>query len=666
MHSLKNILVISVMTFLVSISWLAQAAPTATITVDAKRTIGKVQPLVFGHNVEAADSFGIFSETHGFSAVNAEGLWDSKKNQLVPEMVAMSKEIGVKMMRYPGGCLAHNFNWHDAVGPIAERPHFLFGIDEFIAYCRAVGAEPLMTVSDYFGTPQDAADLVEYCNAPADAQHPWAQKRAQWGHQQPFGVRYFELGNESDHGNHFVVPHKIYTAEAYAQWATTTARVMRQVDPTIKLGTVSGNADWNATVLKATGNFIDFYIVHTYPGSIATVDDTSLQGCMAVVDQMEASLEKNRKTIKEYTGRNIPMAITEYNIGLTQDKPIPYRFSFGAALFCGDYIRVLLKPETNVLMANYWHLANGFWGMIRGDAPTYKKLPAYYVYRLWAQHFGTSLVATTTNSPRFVATQPAATTPKAASSNDNLMTPQKFLPQKGSGYTSELRADGTLVLTLQNCTVTDYPGIATLTAPKVGDGYTLSFEARATGSVKTATVGLELLDSRGWDATKSGKAIDGIEQATEWKKYEAKFRTYADCPGTVVAWRLMSNKNNPVSGTIEVRNLKVSAYTIDHFPAYNVITSSASMSADGKTLYLIIFNKHLTDNIPVRISLNGLKGIDAVRRWMVTGPSLAATNLNKEEVREVESGVAMPLPQHGVLNYTAPVRSMTGIEVHMK
>ncbi|HEX2951227.1 MAG TPA: carbohydrate-binding protein CenC, partial [Armatimonadota bacterium] len=145
----------------------------ATITVNAQQTVGKVNPFVFGHNVEAGayewDNKRIFTRPE-----TGDGLWNPATNKVVPEVVKMSKEIGMTMMRYPGGCLVHDFDWHEAVGPVADRPHFAFGVDEFIAYCRAVGAEPLMNVSDYIGTPQDAADLVEYLNAPADARHPWA------------------------------------------------------------------------------------------------------------------------------------------------------------------------------------------------------------------------------------------------------------------------------------------------------------------------------------------------------------------------------------------------------------------------------------------------------------------------------------------------------------
>ncbi|HEX2949183.1 MAG TPA: alpha-L-arabinofuranosidase C-terminal domain-containing protein [Armatimonadota bacterium] len=684
MRPLRQIINGMILSVPLALAWCAHATSTATITVDANHVIGPVNPLVFGHNVEAADSFAIHSPNHAYGAIRADGLWDPTKNVLAPEMLEMSKEIGTTMMRYPGGCLVNNFNWHDAVGPIANRPNFPFGVDEFIEYCRAVGAEPLMTVSEYVGTPQDSADLVEYLNAPADAQHPWAQKRAQWGHPKPYGVRYFEIGNESDHGNHSAIPRKLFTGKTYAEWFLTVATLMRKVDPTIKIGAVTSTGmdtddSWNTTVVKMTKDQADFIVVHLYSvncneeAAKTLSADSLMQGCMAAGEQYEMRMSLYREMIKRCSGKNIPLAVTEFNASFVQNKPIPYRFSFGSALFSADLIRVMLKPTSHVMMANYWQLANGYWGMIKGYTPPYRKMPAYYLFRLWAQHFGKNLVAIHTDSPRIAfdgacRVRPASgdTYLPSRSLGANLLDLNAIKNVSGEGYTTELHPDGVLVAKLNHMSKEDYPEFAVIKAPATGTKYQLSFEARATGNLKASILGLELCDSRGWSTTNSAIAVEGMQSSTEWTAFGKVFVTLPDCPGISLIWRLRADKDHPVDGTIEVRNLKVTAYDFGKFPAYATITSSASLSQDGKTLYLIIFNKHLTEDTRVHIALKGLPGVTSVRRWMVTGPSLASLNLDKEEVREVESGVDMPLPQAGVLSYTAPARSMTAIEIRRK
>eukprot|EP00831_Metopus_contortus_P072841 TRINITY_DN66439_c0_g1_i1.p1 TRINITY_DN66439_c0_g1~~TRINITY_DN66439_c0_g1_i1.p1 ORF type:complete len:523 (-),score=80.77 TRINITY_DN66439_c0_g1_i1:56-1624(-) len=153
---------------------------TAIIKIDPTRKTGKVNPLIFGNNIEAANGKDIFSDKDTEQPLNGQGAWNTKADEPIPEVVYIAKEVRMGMLRYPGGCLTHNFDWRQAVGSKESRTYFKFGIDEYIKLCRAIGAEPLMTVSEIC-TPEDAADLVEYLNMPATPQYPWAMKRAEWG-----------------------------------------------------------------------------------------------------------------------------------------------------------------------------------------------------------------------------------------------------------------------------------------------------------------------------------------------------------------------------------------------------------------------------------------------------------------------------------------------------
>lgn len=661
-------------------------AQTAKITVDAGHVTGAVSPFVFGHNIEAADQFGIFSQQHNYvQSKTGDGLWNPDTRQPVPEVLAEMRAIGTKMLRYPGGCLAHNFNWKEAIGKPEDRPNFAFGVDEFISYCRAIGAEPLMNFSDYVGGPQEAAELVEYLNAPATAKYPWAQKRAQWGHVQPYGVRYFEMGNESDHGNHQVVPFKKFTAEEYASWYNQCAQKMRAIDPTIKIGALMGTGTgpddpWNFKVLSGVKDSADFIIVHTYAvgvwapeGAANTSGDLLMRACMAAGDQFDVMLGRYRTHIRQYTGKNIPLAITEYNASFVQGKPVPYRFAYGPALFSADYIRVLLQPGSNVEMANYWHFINGYWGLLRGprtpgDQPrAWKRQPAYYLFRLWGQHFGTQLVNAVVESPRvefegYNRTRPAQGeryAPEGVVSEKNLLDGTKLSTSTGDGYRIEAAGEGVLRATLQNLGGEKYPAIANVTAPR-GTSYLLSFEARTLGDWKNAHLGIGMNDARGWDKTRSAIGVEGIERAKEWTKFEGKFATLPDAEGAAVVWRLRSGAE-PITGNVEVRNLKVQAWRAESFPAYAALTSTASLSPDGKKLFVIVFNKHHADDIETKLDLRGFAAKRA-RRWTVSGPSLEAVNTEQEQVREIESGVETPAAPAQLLSHRFTARSMTAWE----
>ncbi len=662
----------------------AWASGAATVVVDAAKPLGPVKRLVFGSNVEAADGQGIFSDEPAFgSALDGEGLWNPQTHKPVPAMIALARHMGVTSFRYPGGCLAHGFDWKKAVGPVDSRPHFAFGLDEYLSVCRLLGSEPLITVSDYTGTPQDAADLIEYLNAPADDAHPWARKRAAWGHPKPYGVRWFEMGNESDHGNHNLKPARRFTPEEYVAWVRTCAKLMRAVDPSIQIGALLGTTfpnvedAWNAKVLAGVKSDVDYIVVHTYGvGLGGKIDskrhptDLLMRACMASGEQFETALARYRALIRKVAGRDIPVAVTEYNASFVQEEPIPYRYTLGAALFSADLVRAYLQPESNVFMANYWHLSNGYWGAIQGSGP-YKKMPAYWLTRLWAQHFGTKLLATRVDCPRlgFAARGNAGIAQDAfgtLSQEEALVGPSNLLdrlplaPAQGDGYKLEVLPGHAFRATFENLSGDRHIPLADIVA-SVGTSFDASFEARTTGSLGRATFGIGLIDARGWFETLSGAAVEGAKSAHEWQRFQGRFHTREDCPGATLTCRLLPGSET-VSGTFEVRNLVVRAVRRQRVPAYKTVTATASLSADGKKLFVVAFNKHHAEPIDLTLKLNGFAA-RAARRWTVTGPALESVNLAEELVRETESGVAVKKRADGTFLCRLPAHSMSAFEM---
>jgi alpha-N-arabinofuranosidase len=638
----------------------AAGASPASIVVRADRATGAVSPFVLGHNLESGDSYGIFGTSHDTEGPRTGGgVWDPGRGAPVPEAVRLAREIRAGMMRFPGGCLVHGYDWRKAVGPPASRPSFAFGPDEFVSYCRAVGAEPLFTVSDYSATPEDAADLVR--------------------HLRPLGVRYYEMGNESDHGNHDLVPQKKWTPGEYAAWVNDCARRMRSVDPGVKLGVLMGTGtgpedSWNAVVLKATGANADFVVVHAYavgampPDGVLPGDpDVALRAAISSVDRFEEMLGRYRTLIRREAGRDIPLAITEYNAMFVQDKPRPYRFSLAAALFSADFLRVMLNPASGVLMANYWQFANGYWGSVRGPDP-WREQAAFRFFRLWGRHFGTPWVETRVDSPRiefegypgFVGPARGDRHTPETALGGNLLAGKAVEPVRGRGWRTEIRPGGTLAAVLDGLTGEAFPPMAEVKAPP-GYAYRVSFEARSMGDLGAANMGLGLVDRRGWEATRSANAVEGAGRAAEWTRFAGTFRPLPDCPGAYLVWRLRAGLL-PVTGTVEVRNLAVEALRPEIWPAYPALTAAASLAADGKTLFVIVFNRHHRDAVPARISVRGWPA-GSVRRWTVTGENLASMNVEKDEVRETESGIPTRVSAASVIAHVFPPRSMTAFEI---
>ena len=131
------------------------------------------------------------------------------------DVMELVKELGVPVIRYPGGNFVSCYDWHDGIGPKEKRPKRMdyawssietnqFGIDEFCQWAEKVGIEPMIAVNLGTGSIKDAGDLVEYCNHP-DGTY-WSDLRAQNGHPEPYNIKYWCLGNEMEGAFRFKSP----------------------------------------------------------------------------------------------------------------------------------------------------------------------------------------------------------------------------------------------------------------------------------------------------------------------------------------------------------------------------------------------------------------------------------------------------------------------------
>ncbi|MDR3708816.1 MAG: hypothetical protein P4L33_10970 [Capsulimonadaceae bacterium] len=661
------------------------------IDINATKVLGPVNRLVFGHNMEAADGAGIFGPIgRPFSSIDGEGTWDDKNRRPDPAAVAIAREVGLTVLRYPGGCLVHNFDWKLTVGPLESRPNWHFGLDEYLQVCKAMNAVPLITISDYRDTPQDAADLVDYLNMPATPAHPWAMKRAAWGHPAPYHVRYFELGNESNHGNHFVKPHRVYSASDYAEYALATGKAMKAVDPKIQLGLQAANGcppddPWNKTVYRAAGSIADFIIIHRYPVSIhegnAREDPMLIaQACMAAGEQEDAAIQGHLAEMHKYLKRDLPIAMTEYNVGAVQDAPSPYRFGYAEGLYCADYLRILLQPKSHMLMANYWQLWNGYWGMVirRGGTDEYKPNPAFAFYKLWAHHFGDMIVATETQTPRldfpgFSAVHPTAAPAAPVPGQPALpRTLPLALESKTISSCAKLSVEpaGELTFDIAGATGKSYPLFGRVARPAdAAPGamyYRISCEAKFVPNAggAYAPIGLGLCDTRGWDATESAVALPGLGQAKDWQQFSTTFLSLPTCPGVDLVARIEPEEMT-VSGTLHVRKLRLELINRPTLPPYAALTSTASLSKDHKTLYVMVFNKSADRDISAPVVVRGFHPAEA-NGWLVNAASLAGGSWSKPSDREVETKISVPLDQQGAATLVFPAHSMTAIELTAK
>jgi alpha-N-arabinofuranosidase len=233
--------------------------------------------------------FGGFAEHLGRCVYG--GIYEPGHPTATPEgfradVVEMVKELDMPVMRYPGGNFVSGYRWEDGIGPKDRRPRRLdpawktiesnlFGIDEFIDWCRLVETEPMVAVNLGTRGAEEARDLLEYCNHPSGT--ALSDLRRQNGHEDPHGVQLWCLGNEMD--GPWQMGHK--TAYEYGRVAAETARLLSMIDPEVELVACGSSGrsmptfgSWETTVLGECYEQVDYLSLHTYYGNAD--DDTPL------------------------------------------------------------------------------------------------------------------------------------------------------------------------------------------------------------------------------------------------------------------------------------------------------------------------------------------------------------------------------------------------------
>ena len=243
-----------------------------TLYLHARHAVGAVDPRLFGG----------FLEHMGRSIYDGVYQPDSRhadEDGMRRDVLEALRQLRLSIVRYPGGNFASGYHWRDGVGPREQRPvrrelawqslepnHF--GTDEFIRLCAKLDWQPMLAVNLGTGSPEEARDWVEYCNAPAGTFV--ADQRAANGSVAPHAVPVWCLGNEMD--GPWQLGHM--PAAQYAIRAAQAAKMMKDCDRTIETVACgsSGPAmptflEWDRTVLEGLGSLADYISLHRYVGN---------------------------------------------------------------------------------------------------------------------------------------------------------------------------------------------------------------------------------------------------------------------------------------------------------------------------------------------------------------------------------------------------------------
>ncbi len=338
----------------------------ATIRIDPARRIGPVDPNIYGQFIEHLGRCiygGIFEP--GSRLSDASGFRT--------DVLDAVRRLRVPVLRWPGGNFVSGYHWQDGIGPAPARPSRRdtawrkfesnqFGTDEFIEYCRAAAADPYICFNMGTGTMDEAQAWVEYCNGRGETY--WSQQRIKSGHREPYGVKYWGLGNEV-YGP-WQVGYK--SATSYAEQAREYAKFVRWTDRDLRLVACGGGEpEWDWTVLKTAGHFIDYVSYHDYfrpdpegDPYESLVARGSLGGryLRDLWGLIEAA--RHRYEIR----RPIHICVDEWNVFYRRNDFARFgtlheeQYDLADALCVASYLNTLIRNADSVTMANMAQMVN--------------------------------------------------------------------------------------------------------------------------------------------------------------------------------------------------------------------------------------------------------------------------------------------------------------------
>jgi alpha-N-arabinofuranosidase len=277
------------------------------------------------------------------------------------------KELKPRIIRF-GGSTIEGFEWTATIGAPEKRVPFTTvwgglepanaGLDEFLKLCKWVDAEPLICVRFSAKKPKDAADQVEYVNGPATS--TMGKLRAVNGHPEPYGVKYWQIGNELGDA-------------AYQQGVAQFCRAMKAVDPSIKLL----GAFPSPGLLQNAGGYLDYVCPHHY-------------GCQNLKGVEEDVLNLTKMIAVNAPGRTIRLGITEWNTtGGDWGLDRAMLWNLDNALWCSRYHNFMHRHCDMIEIANRSNLTDSFCsGIIQTNNSSLFKTPTYYAEQLYATHAG--------------------------------------------------------------------------------------------------------------------------------------------------------------------------------------------------------------------------------------------------------------------------------------
>ena len=337
-----------------------------------------------------------------YPADAVEGVFD-------PDIISLARGMKTALLR-EGGNFTSGYHWRDGVGPLDGRrttrnqpwgiPEFNeFGTDEFMAFCRLIGAEPHICLNLGSGTVEEARAWAEYCLGGPGT--PEGARRAANGHAAPYSVAAWEMGNEI--WGDFQIGWQ--TPEGNVRRYLAYRRAISDLAPNGTLMIANGAdvdfyRDWNGALIKDAGPELSYMSTHFVAGTDSLKNkeadqETKMAAGLAIPVGMAHALEALRGQIEAdpVTRGRVKLAFTEWTFG-ADDPSLPDWSNLGGAIIGAGWMNMILSHADLVPVSNMTGLA-GNQGARRSRGRVFVS-PQYWTFWLYANRAGDIVLGTRT------------------------------------------------------------------------------------------------------------------------------------------------------------------------------------------------------------------------------------------------------------------------------
>jgi alpha-N-arabinofuranosidase len=397
----------------------AAAGPgTIEVAVDASKTGAKIDRNVFGQFAEHLGT-GIY-----------EGVWVGPDSSIPNtrgirnDVVAALKALKVPNVRWPGGCFADEYHWRKGIGrdrAVSLNPNWggvlepnTFGTHEFMDFVSQIGAEAYLSINVGSGTPQEAAEWLEYLTAPATT--TLGRERAANGHPEPYKIAFLGIGNESwDCGGNMSADYYAQQLRIYARFTRNYNPAQQQTDKMLRIATGPGGSEprfieWTDTVMKSwqgrpwswdmEGLSLHNYTVVRFPAAYKSTGfgEREYAEIVKATLDMEGHVATHSAIMDKYDPeKKIALVVDEWGAWYVQDPGTTPGFlrqqnSIRDAVLASLNLNVFARHADRVRMANIAQMVNVLQAVILTDKQKMLLTPTYHVFRMYVPFQDATLV----------------------------------------------------------------------------------------------------------------------------------------------------------------------------------------------------------------------------------------------------------------------------------